>query len=492
MNPNTIIHLDLPTSTLLPAQFQIQGWIASMSEIKEIYLTDIPKVILNRVKRPDVEAAYPQFSHIEGFTGTAQRLTVGQNRLNIGYESSSGKFTQTFCLSGQAEPISEVFIYLDYPKSIPAESTFQVQGWVISQLPISRISMAETNAAPFEFVKRPDVENTYPNFPYVTGFVGTVTRDLVEVKEVNVINLSYKTPEGEYTYPVFFKEEYPLTPEQKHKKLKLISSKLICPNCKHPFTEEQVFNPDFSCSKCGEQYQYDGTSFNFLSSKLKNDFKIIDTTNVSANNYDGDPLASSLILQHQNGVILDCGAGKRRSDYCNVINFEIVPYNSTDVLGVGEKLPFGDETFDAIFSFAVLEHVCDPFACAKELVRVLKKGGTLYCVVPFLQPVHGYPNHYYNMTAQGLHNLFDNDLSIIQAEVPTSGSPIYTLTWFLRSWAAGLDDASKTQFLNMRVKDLLGNPTDYLKNSYVKNLTQEKNFELASTTMILAKKPESD
>jgi hypothetical protein len=26
--------------------------------------------------------------------------------------------------------------------------------------------------------------------------------------------------------------------------------------------------------------------------------------------------------------------------------------------------------------------------------------------VPFLQPLHGYPHHYYNMTGEGLRNLF--------------------------------------------------------------------------------------
>jgi hypothetical protein len=44
----------------------------------------------------------------------------------------------------------------------------------------------------------------------------------------------------------------------------------------------------------------------------------------------------------------------------NVVNFEIAAYGSSDVLGVGERLPFADNTFDCVFSFAVLEHVKDP------------------------------------------------------------------------------------------------------------------------------------
>ena len=86
----------------------------------------------------------------------------------------------------------------------------------------------------------------------------------------------------------------------------------------------------------------------------------------------------------------------------NVVNYEIVDYDTTDVIGLGDTLPFNDCVFDAVISIAVLEHVRYPFACAAEIVRVLKRGGELECSVPFLQPLHGYPHHYYNMTSQGL------------------------------------------------------------------------------------------
>lgn len=128
-------------------------------------------------------------------------------------------------------------------------------------------------------------------------------------------------------------------------------------------------------------------NFNFLSKELQKKYNIIDTGNVSSNNY--DPVALSIIEEHSNGLMLDCGAGKRSSYYTNVVNFEVVPYDTTDVLGVGEELPFEDNSFEAVFSLAVLEHVKDPFKCASEISRVMKPGATLYCVVPFLQPLHG-------------------------------------------------------------------------------------------------------
>ena len=224
----------------------------------------------------------------------------------------------------------------------------------------------------------------------------------------------------------------------------------------------------------------------FLSDELKNKFNIVDTHNVSSNQYDGD--AQTLIEKYRNGIILDCGAGRRGIYYDNVVNFEIVAYDTTDVRGVGEQLPFKDDSFDVVFSLAVLEHVKDPFKCAKEIIRVLKPGGELLCCVPFLQPMHGYPNHYYNMTEQGIRNLFEPEIKIIRHEVLPYTYPIWALTWILRSWADGLHGVAKSEFLDMKVSDLMGNAESYLNRAFVQQLSREKNFELACGSTILGTK----
>lgn len=51
-------------------------------------------------------------------------------------------------------------------------------------------------------------------------------------------------------------------------------------------------------------------------------------------------------------------------------------------LGVGERLPFADDTFDAILSNEVIEHVADDRAYAAEMVRVAKPGGRLFIFCP--------------------------------------------------------------------------------------------------------------
>ncbi|HXG65792.1 MAG TPA: class I SAM-dependent methyltransferase [Blastocatellia bacterium] len=52
------------------------------------------------------------------------------------------------------------------------------------------------------------------------------------------------------------------------------------------------------------------------------------------------------------------------------------------VTGVGEALPFADDSFDVILSYDVLEHVEDPRWCLSECKRTLKPGGVFLLVFP--------------------------------------------------------------------------------------------------------------
>ncbi|MEI6123572.1 MAG: methyltransferase domain-containing protein [Bacteroidota bacterium] len=226
--------------------------------------------------------------------------------------------------------------------------------------------------------------------------------------------------------------------------------------------------------------------FDFLSDNLKAMYSIIDTYAVSNNSYDGTVM--DVIELNKDKLVLDCGAGSRQVYIDNVVNLEIVDYDTTDVLGVGEELPFVDNAFDAVLSLSVLEHVKNPFRCAQEIARVLKPGGQLVCSVPFLQPFHGYPNHYYNMTHKGLENLFDDYLAIDKIDVYEGTLPVWSLTWILRSWADGLMGKTKDDFLQMKVADLIASGEQYVKQPFVTELSMEKNLELASAIILIAHK----
>jgi hypothetical protein len=226
-----------------------------------------------------------------------------------------------------------------------------------------------------------------------------------------------------------------------------------------------------------------GKALCFLDDDLKARFGVEDTENVSAHEY--GPEVVALIEEYKDGLLLDCGAGRRPVYYENVVNYEIVDYDSTDVLGVAEVLPFVDNAFDAVISIAVLEHVRDPFSAAREIMRVLKPGGKLFCCVPFLQPVHGYPNHYYNMSHVGLANLF-RDLRVVDQYVRPATGPIHSLVWILGCWLSGLEGKTRQDFMDMRVADLVGDGFRFLNEPFVTELPEALNFTIASATILEA------
>lgn len=86
-----------------------------------------------------------------------------------------------------------------------------------------------------------------------------------------------------------------------------------------------------------------------------------------------------------------------------------VPDFAPDIVGDIHKLPFADNSEDAIVCLAVLEHVEDPAQAARELYRVLKPGGYCLVYVPFLFYYHaevGYYKDYWRFTKDALELIF--------------------------------------------------------------------------------------
>lgn len=228
--------------------------------------------------------------------------------------------------------------------------------------------------------------------------------------------------------------------------------------------------------------------FDFLTDDLRQQFNVVETDAVSAHSY--DPEIIDLIHRHENNLVLDCGAGKRPVYYENVVNLEIADYDTTDIRAVNEVLPFRENSFDAVISVAVLEHVKDPFQSAQEISRVLKPGGEIFCVVPFLQPLHGYPHHYYNMTHQGLRNLFVEYLEIDELKVLASGHPIWTLKWILQSWSNALSGAIADEFKRLCIGDVLNLDGNELDKDFVETLPETTRLELACAIALTGRKSE--
>ena len=201
-------------------------------------------------------------------------------------------------------------------------------------------------------------------------------------------------------------------------------------------------------------------------------------------------LYAAPLLEFLNGFsetqfILDAGAGLRKRPQKNVINLEIYDYPSTDILSTGQHLPFADASFDAVLSIAVLEHVDDPMTCAAEILRVLKPGGLVFASVPFLQPEHGYPSHYFNATRFGLRRLFQG-AELVHHGVPDGvNHPIQTLHRVAALYAQGLGPDLREAFLDLSLRDLLAvSPQEMLRKAVpiVTGLDEEARWKLAYAT----------
>ncbi|MFA6171563.1 MAG: methyltransferase domain-containing protein [Patescibacteria group bacterium] len=71
-----------------------------------------------------------------------------------------------------------------------------------------------------------------------------------------------------------------------------------------------------------------------------------------------------------------------------------VPDYNPDIIGDIHRLPFLDESQEAILCLAVLEHVEDPKKACREIWRSLKKGGYALVYTPFLYYYHAEPGYY--------------------------------------------------------------------------------------------------
>jgi SAM-dependent methyltransferase len=106
-------------------------------------------------------------------------------------------------------------------------------------------------------------------------------------------------------------------------------------------------------------------------------------------------------------LALNFGAGIQTKDrlHDHVVNLDAIHFPWIDVVNTCRSLPFQDSVFDAVISQAVFEHLPDPFFAAREVYRVLRSGGRALIDTAFMQPFHGDPDHYFNMTCSGLRQI---------------------------------------------------------------------------------------
>ncbi len=181
-----------------------------------------------------------------------------------------------------------------------------------------------------------------------------------------------------------------------HTRRERILALLACPGCGCPLSVSELERPH----GCGAKIRLvDGVPVFAGAGERYFDRRYVDE---ATNPY--SPKTIELIRSHPDALILDFGAGNPAPDeiFANVVRMDFVHYRSGDVVASTANLPFRSDSFDHVVSESVFEHVRDPFHYARELYRVLKPGGQIIVDSAFLQPLHGDPYHFFNMTLHGL------------------------------------------------------------------------------------------
>jgi SAM-dependent methyltransferase len=126
------------------------------------------------------------------------------------------------------------------------------------------------------------------------------------------------------------------------------------------------------------------------------------------------------------------GSGDSRlSD--DMINVDVFPYPNVHVVADVRRLPFHDESLGAVYSLAVLEHVDHADRAVAEMYRVLRKGGRVFSILPFIVPFHAVPYDFTRVTLPGLRSMFGQFREI---ESGVRGGPASAFLWVLQDFVA--------------------------------------------------------
>lgn len=140
------------------------------------------------------------------------------------------------------------------------------------------------------------------------------------------------------------------------------------------------------------------------------------------------PEQAKRLIEEAGGLVLNLSAGATTVRFPNVVELEYTLFKHTDVAGDVHRLPFQDESFEAVVCLNAFEHYRDPEAAMDEIRRVLKPAGRVLIHTAFLQPLHEAPHHYYNCTEFGLRHWMRH-LQVETIRVSPNFNPGYAFSW---------------------------------------------------------------
>jgi SAM-dependent methyltransferase len=295
------------------------------------------------------------------------------------------------------------------PEDVKVASPFCVRGWILSKQEKAPVALeviidgrASTRAT--LGLKREDLQAFFPAHPHALtgGFTAEVWVDDLVNRKI-AVSLRALDADGEESAAEFEAHVTGLiAPKPPRKKTWVLRGILACPECGGGELPENDYR--LRCQRCATDFQIRRQTPIFCSPGQVVQSKLFETNTTHPNSED----YTRIINRASGGIVLDYGAGNPPlSDYHpNVIFHDFVHYPSTDVVSTYDRLPYKDNTIDAVISKPVFEHIARPWDTAREIHRVLKPGGVVHVDTAFMQPLHGDPYHYFNMTLAGVREIF--------------------------------------------------------------------------------------
>lgn len=132
------------------------------------------------------------------------------------------------------------------------------------------------------------------------------------------------------------------------------------------------------------------------------------------------------------GRVLDVGAGGQPyrqylQGSAEYVSMDLSERTGADIVGSVLDIPVPNGQFDGIICTEVIEHVEDPQAAVKELVRVSKQGGLLYLTAPMSWGLHYEPHDYFRYTRYGLYSMLEREGFRVLETRQIGG--VFVMTW---------------------------------------------------------------
>lgn len=174
----------------------------------------------------------------------------------------------------------------------------------------------------------------------------------------------------------------------------------------------------------------------------------------------GHTLDRFLATLPSSALVVELGSGSRRLTP-TILNIDLFPLPNVDIAADVHDVPLATDSVDHVILDSVLEHVADPSRLIGEIQRILKPGGSVLCIAPFLFPYHGYPAHYCNFSRDGLAQMFRDYSS---CEINTHMGPTTAMINMSSEYfAVAMSGGAQNKLVYMGFKGLFLAPIFWLK-----------------------------